>query len=183
MQGTQTSQVKPTPQSGNGQSQAQVKSTPDTPPPVKPTIRGRIFETVAAAFFAGCFVVFGWNLERWLYVVFLIILFFALALGFRRLAISQAEKAADDEDGRKKQRQYKVTWRRLRILEKVGVPDDVIAALTVLLGEGPMPEEKFFNRIATDPNTDLGIDRTNEFRDTIARYTVEVSPASRSASS
>lgn len=177
MQESKTVTVTPTTKGSNGQ-------PPPIPPlvsqtlaqrSVKPTIWGRIFETVAAAAFVGCILVIGLNFESWFWILVLLLLLTALGVTFLNLAWRQAKHAALREQKLRADRKYRLTSRRLKILEEIGVPDDIIDALSGLLGRQSLSEDDFFEKIAKD----LGQDRANEFRETILKYTeTDTSPAS-----
>lgn len=138
---------------------------------VKPTIWGRIFEMTAAASLVGCLLVIGLSFESWpLRLGLLLILSVCCGAAYRG-AKWQAESAAKQEQEEKARRRYKVTLMRLKILEAIGVPKDVLRALASLRGRQALREEAFLNAIATGCDTDLGRDRTNQFRRTILKYT------------
>lgn len=173
----------PQPQNGKGQSQSpSFTSASETlaERQVKTTITGRLFEMLTAALLAGCVFVLGLNFENWFPVVGLVLLLMVLSFIAFNMAIRQATGAAKHEEDLRAKREYKVTVTRLNILEKVGVPDEVIRALSLLLGQPPMLEDDFFDKIAT--STDLGRNRTNQFRETILKYTeVDKNKASKPA--
>ena len=171
--------VAPLAQNGKPQSPSRSSATePLVEKQVKPTILGRGFEMLTAALLAGCVFVLGLNFESWLPVVILVVLLMAFSYVAFNVAIGQALGAAKQEENLRANRQYKVTVTRLNILEKVGVPDEVIRALSLLLGQPPMLEDEFFDKIAT--STDLGRSRTNQFKETILKYTeVDTNPGSK----
>jgi len=162
------------PPAQNGKAQPQpppLTSARETPAEreVKPTLVGRGFEMLAAALLAGCIFVLGLNFESWFPVLGLVLLLMAISFVAYRIAIGQAIGAAKQEEDRRANRKYRVTITRLKILEDVGVPDEVIGQLSLLLGQPAMLEDDFVDKIAT--STDLGRNRTDQFRETILKYT------------
>lgn len=176
-------EVVPPTQNGNAPPQRpSLTSARETPADreVKPTSAGRALEMLTAASLAGCFFVIGLNSESWFPRLGLVLLLVAISFVAYNTAIRQATGAAKHEEDRRANRKYRVTVTRLQILEDVGVPDEVIRELSLLLGQPPLPEDHFFDKIAT--STDLGRNRTNQFRETILKYTeVDMSHASKPA--
>jgi hypothetical protein len=147
-------------------------------PTPQPTARrchpmvARFSEIAAAASVPGCIFVLALGLESWLLLLFLISLLTLTGVGAYKLAISCAVFAARKEQGKRDELKYQVTMSRLEILKEVGVPDDVRRAVSYLLWQPPLPEDTFLNKIACDPNADLGLERTNQFKEKILRYTM-----------
>jgi len=149
--------------------------------PTRKTSLGRLCEILAVVFFVSCLFVYGLGIHGvWAAIVILGLL--GLSGVTYRSAIKYAVEArraenvlaAADRD-RAAATSYKVTSARLRTLEETGVPRDVTSALAELREQPPLNEEQFLNKLATDPATDLGWERTHEFKDKILKYTKQAS--------
>jgi hypothetical protein len=145
------------------------------------TSLGRLCEILAVIFFSSWLFVYGLGIHGvWAVVVILGLL--GLSFVMYKSAIKYAVEArraenavAAADQNRAAATSYKVTSARLRTLEETGVPRDVTNALAQLCEQPPMTEEEFLNKLATDPATDLGWERTHEFKDKILKYTKKVS--------
>jgi len=148
------------------------------PSPVLYRSVGRACEILAVASVTMFFFVYGLGLER-LVALAVIVLLIVIAIVTYKLAIKyaitaeMAEKTlVQQQKARTAGLRYQVTDVRLRILEEAGVPGDVRRALAKLIKEEPpLPEQKFLAKIALDPVTDLGWERTLEFSEKILKYT------------
>lgn len=145
---------------------------------------GRLFEILAILFFTACIAVWGLSLDifsRLTLSLSLLILFpvaYKIAIHYA-VSAKRAEEALEyaktlrlaEETARSSALKHQVTSARLRTLEESGVPPDVTIALAKLKHAPPLPADKFLEKIALDPSTDLGWARTNEFKDKILKYT------------
>jgi hypothetical protein len=136
---------------------------------------GRVCEILAVIALAVCIFIYGLATITakilGTVLIALAVLMYKLAIRYA-VRVETAEKAlGEEEKARAQSLRYKVTDVRLRTLEEVGVPQDVRAALAKLAEQSPLPEEQFLAELALNSDTDLGWERTNEFRGEILKYT------------
>lgn len=146
---------------------------------------GRAFEIVAVVSATGLVFVYGLGFESLysapitivvlvalLLIGYLMAIRYAVRTKMAEAALEQAaQMRATEETKRNEALTYKTTKARLRTLTEAGVPGDVTHAMELFLEIPPLPEKNFLELIAFDPRSDLGWERTNEFKERILRYT------------
>lgn len=147
--------------------------------PARYTNLGRFYEILAILSAVAILVVYGLNFGGWVSGAALIV-FGTLSVWAYRLAIGYAVKAtrvqgllekarAADESARTSLWKYKITNGRIKTLEAADVPKDVTETLHKFVEESPLPKKQFLEHIAR--NSDLSLERINEFADTVLKYT------------
>jgi hypothetical protein len=149
---------------------------------------GRLFEILAVASLTGCFFTFWLGSQSRAAAAGLLVLLISAFLVTYKVAIFCAVRArllkrarTSNQNKVAAESSYQVTSARLRTLGAVGVPPDVTTALLNLNQQPPLPADEFLAKLAVDPMTDLGWERTNEFKEKILRYTKLDRPADLSS--
>ena len=141
------------------------------------TSLGRLCELLTVILVAACLFVYlfgglgGWGFVLAAGLLGLAIIPYQAALRYATALKRVQRVAVKSEVRRAAALNYRVTPARLKVLEKTGVPEDVRDALERLMKFPPLDEEQFLKRLALSAETDLGWERTNEFKETILRYT------------
>lgn len=149
---------------------------------------GAACEIVVVAALPLCVLMLGSGLPWWLAALSIVAVLAAAAAAYGRavsyagmyargLADAERKRAAEAAErekalrARESKTTYRVTKGRLRTLEEVGVPRDVLDALATLIEHGPMRKDDLLRGLARDPTTDLGWERASEFAEKILKYT------------
>ena len=147
----------------------------DTPTDLKPssarqTTAGRFFEMMCVLCCAASTVllVLGFkNPFYWIGIPGSLV----IALLTYKLAIRTAVNEVTRQDQLEAKVTYKVNTGRLRTLELVGVPADVIRALESVVNESPVTAEEFLGKLTRESDCSLSRERMKQWQRTILKYT------------